>query len=93
MTKAEEVARAMYDWLARNGPSYVGADDDLSAVCLDGDVDLISLARMAIAAMREPTEAMKTRSEDIHWDYSCHVCGGVRDGWYAMIDAALAETP
>jgi hypothetical protein len=49
-------------------------------------------ARRAIAAMREPTEEMKACSEEVHWDYSCHVCGGLKDGWYQMVDAALGKT-
>lgn len=55
--------------------------------------EYISDARAAIAAMREPTEAMKNCSDEIHWGYSCHVCGGLKDGWYAMIDATLKGEP
>ena len=50
--------------------------------------DQEDLARAAIAAMREPTDAMKS-VEGIHWGYGCHVCGGVKEGWQAMIDEAL----
>jgi hypothetical protein len=46
-------------------------------------------ARAAIEAMREPTEAMKHATDEVHWGYSCAVCGGLTEGWYAMIDAAL----
>lgn len=53
--------------------------------------DYRSQARAAIAAMREPTEEMKSCSEEVHWGYSCHVCGGLKEGWYAMIDAALGN--
>lgn len=52
------------------------------------------LARAAIAAMREPTEEMISGEgvhEHVHWDYSCYVCGGAQEHWYAMIDAALKE--
>lgn len=49
------------------------------------------VARNAIRAMREPTNAMKSCSDEIHWGYSCHVCGGLTEGWYAMIDKALAD--
>lgn len=48
------------------------------------------LAMDAIEAMREPTEEMKA-IEGVHWGYSCHVCGGLKEGWHAMIDAALAK--
>ncbi len=47
------------------------------------------LARSAIAAMREPTEQMKHCSEWVHWGYNCGQCGGLREGWYAMMDEAL----
>lgn len=30
---------------------------------------------------------------EVHWGYSCYVCGGLTEGWYAMIDAALKEEP
>ncbi|HEV7286512.1 MAG TPA: hypothetical protein VGN75_16780 [Kaistia sp.] len=46
-------------------------------------------ALAAIAAMREPTAEMKA-AEGAHWDYSCHTCGGLAEGWDIMIDAALA---
>lgn len=49
-----------------------------------------TFARAVIAAMREPTKEMIT-GEGMHWDYSCHVCGGWKEGWYAMIDAALGK--
>lgn len=47
-------------------------------------------AKAAIEAMREPTPEMLV-SEDIHWGYSCHVCGGLKSGYETMIDAALKE--
>jgi len=52
----------------------------------------IVIARAAIEAMREPTEEMKTCSDEVHWGYLCYVCGGLTEGWYAMIDAALKGT-
>lgn len=50
--------------------------------------------RAVLAAMREPTEAMKCAENEeggVHWDYACHVCGGAKFAYQAMIDAALAE--
>lgn len=47
-------------------------------------------ARAAIEAMREPTAEMKA-AEGAHWDYSCHTCGGLAEGWHIMIDAALSH--
>jgi hypothetical protein len=52
--------------------------------------DCILAAKRAIAAMREPTQGMKECSEEVHWGYNCHTCGGLCEGWYAMIDAALS---
>jgi hypothetical protein len=51
-------------------------------------------ARIAIAAMREPTQDMITakKAEDaVHWDYSCQICGGAKFAWQTMIDAALSD--
>ncbi len=39
-------------------------------------------------AMREPTEGMLL-GEGVH--KSCHMCGGHKEGWQAMIDAAINE--
>lgn len=47
------------------------------------------IARTVISALREPTDAMKNCNDEVHWDYSCHVCGGLKEGWQAMIDEAL----
>lgn len=46
------------------------------------------LARAAIQALMEPTSEMLA-CEDIHWGYSCHICGGLTEGWHAMLTAAL----
>lgn len=97
MTKIEELARAMVAPALKNASAkcaYTGAKRE---AFLDGIwQEAIPYARAAISAMREPNEAMKNAltplQDSIHWDYSCHVCGGLRDGWYAMIDAALKET-
>lgn len=49
-------------------------------------------ARAAITAMREPTAEMLTKGpdDDFHWGYNCNTCGGLTEGWYALIDKALA---
>lgn len=48
-------------------------------------------AKAAIKAMREPTEKMinakDKNGDEIHWGYSCHTCGGIKDAYYAMIDS------
>jgi len=53
-------------------------------------------ARLAIAAMREPTEKMIAApfeaELDIYWAYTADGRpGGPEDVWRAMIDAAIAE--
>lgn len=50
------------------------------------DVRLEDVARAAIAAMREPTEAMKEASSRY-----CQECADSLDAWHAGIDAALKE--
>lgn len=52
------------------------------------------MARAAIEAMREPTDAMRNAKDKygdgICWGYDCHICGGITDEkWRSMIDAAL----
>ncbi len=47
-------------------------------------------ALAAIKAIRKPTAEMLA-PEDVHWDYSCHVCGGLNDGYTKMLAAALKE--
>lgn len=48
-------------------------------------------ARAAIEAMREPTDDMKTDGEVTPWNWGCHTCGGPKENWYRMIDAALGK--
>jgi hypothetical protein len=42
----------------------------------------------AIEAMREPTPEMLA-PEEVHYGYGCHVCGGLKEGYELMLDAAL----
>jgi hypothetical protein len=54
-------------------------------------VDWTPYARAALAAMREPTQRMKSAAvidADNHWDFGAHEA---RACWQAMIDAALTE--
>lgn len=81
MTKLEEVARAIC--VARDRPpeNWEWYEE---------------AARAAIAALREPTEAMKDAGSDPHFDihWCVHADGRpceVDDVWKAMIDALLAE--
>lgn len=79
MTMIERVVRAIDDLLCKQG--YNSLANRYSN----------DLAKTAIQAMREPTEEMIKCHEEVHWNYSCNVCGGLKDGWYKMIDAALKE--
>ena len=56
------------------------------------DLSWEKCARAAIKALIEPTKAMQNCSENIHWGYSCHVCGGLQDGYQRMLKFA-AEQP
>ena len=78
----ERIAQAMLDKLI--------ADDEPLAYwamparsCFDGYFDLKKLAKVAIAAMREPTQAMENAGND----YDCTPLAV--DVWRDMIDAAL----
>lgn len=46
----------------------------------------LSVAKVGIAAMREPTEKMLS-AENVH--KICFTCGGSVEGYQAMIDAVL----
>lgn len=73
----EKVARALYtDY---EGGITMGMKDIMH-----------DCAKRAITALKEPTEEMKNQ-EEVHWNYSCHVCGGLQEGWNKMIDKALSE--
>lgn len=89
----ERVAHAVSAEMARQlGASPApGRVWDPSSWTASGDVvNLESVARAAIEAMREPTDEMKAH-EEVHWGYSCNICGGLTEGWYAMSDAALKD--
>lgn len=87
MNMVEKIARAIAQADEQNGgPPY----DMRIGMGKHAKAHLFDQARAVIQAMREPTEEMKA-GEDTYWDYSCHVCGGLKEGWQTMIDAALAE--
>lgn len=80
MTKVEQVARAIYGTtaLSQTTPQWENVRYELKDLFL-------RQAQVAIAAMREPTEAM----EDAATGYEDACLGD----WRRMIDAALAEKP
>jgi len=81
MDMIEKVARAICD--ATGEFSWDQEDDSIRS-------QFRKEAVHAIMALRDPTDEMKV-GDDIHWDYACHVCGGLKEGWQAMIDNASAE--
>lgn len=100
MTKIEQVARASF--------AYWRADMDRLGLKMDMGrtfEDMTSTeqefamghARAIIEAMREPSEEMLAakdeRANPVIWDANCHYCGGPKENWNVMIDAALAEKP
>jgi hypothetical protein len=89
----ERVARALYE-RARNpaAPAEGGyvSNDEPPYTTLDGKWNLSDMARAAIEAMREPTEAMVTAGGHAALD-SVSQRADARDAWEAMIDAALKE--
>lgn len=87
-TMLDRVAEAICQADEQNGGPPWGYVKTLGKHAVAGYYDR---ARAAIQEMREPTEAMKTADENVNWGYSCHVCGGLTNGWYAMIDKALSE--
>lgn len=73
---------AMDAWLEQAGDAKDGLQEEPEYTLY------VALAQGAIRALREPTEAMKTCSDEIHWGYGCATCGGLTEGWYTLIDAA-----
>lgn len=93
MPMVGRMARAMRAFLlGPDGPRYAGTNDDLSSVCVDGDVDLLRLAHAAIEALRVPTKAM-TEAGEMEDDRTTSYVQAAEctEHWRAMIDAALAE--
>lgn len=93
----ERVARAIC--VVAKGPDYPDAD----YYGKPGDPwrkwweSFVPEARAAIAAMREPTEAMREAALDadldIYWGYMAEGPGKPGDVWRAMIGAALPPSP
>jgi len=55
------------------------------------DEAAIRLARVAIAVMREPTEAMVEIGRDARWRSPIRDGNSAREIWRAMIDASLKD--
>lgn len=98
MTMIERVARAMFAKLIADDDAYALArGDGPENITLDGSFDLRVLARAAIEAMREPTEAMAGAPYDANVRILTEAGAepilddAAREVWQAMIDAALQE--
>ena len=89
----ERVGRAIdpRGWETQDGLRQYSPDYWASETQTECRKELIARARRAIAAMREPTEAM-TRAG---WEHTGDPCWlhNVADAWRAMIDAAVGEIP
>lgn len=85
MTEAsmvERVARAMAD----RSKARVAGLHLLNAIPMDGEEDFMKMARAAIEAMREPTEAMVKAGSSMYCnEYEAP------DIWEDMIDAAITS--
>lgn len=81
----ERVARAMAEKSKARQPGM----HTLNALKMDGEEDFMQMARAAIEAMREPTEAMSEAMRIANMN----VAGGYDgpSGWEAAIDAALKD--
>lgn len=80
----ERVARAIeaeFLRIGEDGSEYASGGD--RGLILDGMFDLTSIARAAIEAMREPTEAMQRYVDEAVFPPDCW------DDWRLLIDAAL----
>ncbi len=93
MTMIEKVARA----INLEGFKLYGELEIIEWEDLEDDIKikLLSLAKAAIEAIREPSEGMvkfETVSGDIFdWNCPCNYCGGHKFAVEAYIDAALKE--
>ena len=84
----EAVARAICEARTPKGRELRG--DNLAHAIAYHMPEARVAIRATLLAIREPDEAMKS-VEGLHWGYSCHVCGGLTEGWQAMIDKLLEE--
>ncbi|RVD36868.1 hypothetical protein EN742_21550 [Mesorhizobium sp. M4A.F.Ca.ET.020.02.1.1] len=88
----DKVASAAIEAIKAGDSVYVR--DDGNTFLIDGDVDMKAVARAAIQAMREPTQAMldavSKAEEDGGYIAAAFEHMEVDDAWPIMIDAALA---
>ena len=75
-----------------------GEDPDMECIAPSGEIvpgwlSYAPLLRAAIAAMREPSEAMEKAYRDAVESHCMGVAIGAGHAWSAMIDAALGKKP
>lgn len=97
-TMIEKIARAIADNIEAQGATLAEiSGDDVTMV--DGDLSFKLIARAAVEAMREPTEAMLAETHELvigfggdDGTYNIH-CEDwqAKDVWMTMIDVALKE--
>jgi hypothetical protein len=99
-TMVEQVAKALYEAdpcmdMKRGAIAWKAlSDDEWGGELMD---DFRKTARIAIAAMREPTPEMQMQypdgddGEPTGFHPNCQMCGGHLEGWKIMIDLALKQ--
>lgn len=89
MDMIEKIAKAMCE---ANGTIWGGPRGEDDPDFLLVKLSYMRMARAAIEAMREPTEAMLKAGDLPGWDDSVSI-GLSGEVWQAMIDAALPSPP
>lgn len=82
----ERAARAIRDELSSDGVFFTRDDGVGPYECYEGALDTEALARVVLAAIREPTDDMLTAAAGLTEGE-----GGPTETWQAMIEAALAD--
>lgn len=92
MTKVEEVARAVREEIVRQYRDDDRGKCPAGAFFYEQEIGPYLIASAAIAAMREPSGAMKDAGAESLWPETGPSLNGQPSlCWLAMIDAALAE--
>jgi hypothetical protein len=83
----ERVGRAILSAMRETGLVSIQANGPNGEMGLKQFSEVMAMD--AIEAMREPTPTMLV-AEGVQT--KCHMCGGHKEGWQLMIDAALRQT-
>jgi hypothetical protein len=98
-TMIERMAEAAKQALLNDPESSAWMNPDYApeSFKIDGEINLVLVARAVLTAMREPTEVMVEKGENAIWAVPYAGQGSfagddaARNSFTAMIDAALAE--